>query len=207
MIMCSFGPQSPLKTPVSLGVQDTLTVSLTAKDNDKGKRPHQAFVLLKEEDTGLEAPFPLSVRDTGKGNVKIVRNKLAAPIPLRPQSGTNCCIFQTQKDLPAQFFASSKPLHATVVIGSFGSSQGLVADAFDIDVKQDTLTPPPSIPESLRYGKKPQIHHIFKEDTKYAPTFLALIFMVAVGATLPIFLAAVSYTKVSEDSVLGTNSY
>lgn len=69
----SFGPKSPLKTPVALGAQDTLTVSLTAKDNGKAKRPHQAFVLLKDEDTGLEAPFPLSVRDTGKGNVKIVR--------------------------------------------------------------------------------------------------------------------------------------
>lgn len=69
----SFGPSSPLKSPVALGAQDTLTISLTAKDNGKAKRPHQAFVLLKDEDTGLEAPFPLSVRDTGKGNVKIVR--------------------------------------------------------------------------------------------------------------------------------------
>lgn len=72
MILHSFGPQSPLETPVSLGAQDTLFVSLTTKDNGKGKRPHQAFVLLKEEDTGLEAPFPLAIRDTGKGNVKIV---------------------------------------------------------------------------------------------------------------------------------------
>lgn len=76
MILNSFGPQSPLKTPVSLTAQDTLTVSLTAKDNGKAKRPHQAFVLLKEDDTGLEAPFPLTVRDTGKGNVKIVCGKL-----------------------------------------------------------------------------------------------------------------------------------
>lgn len=102
------------------------------------------------------------------------------------------CNKQTQKDLPSQFFASSKPLHATVVIGSFGSSQALVADAFDIDVKQDTLVPPPTVPESLRYGKRPQIHHIFREDTKFAPSFLAVVFMIAVGATLPLFLAAVS---------------
>lgn len=72
----SFGLESPLETPVSLGAQDTLTISLTAKDSGKGKRPHQAFVLLKEEDTGLEAPFPLSIRDTGKGNVKIVRSRI-----------------------------------------------------------------------------------------------------------------------------------
>lgn len=79
MVLNSFGPESPLKTPVSLGAQDTLTISLTAKDNGKGKRPHQAFVLLKEEDTGLEAPFPLSTRDTGKGNVKIVRWLICSP--------------------------------------------------------------------------------------------------------------------------------
>lgn len=86
MILNSFGAQSPLKTPVSLSVQDTLTVSLIAKDNGKGKRPHQAFVLLKEVDTGLEAPFPLSIRDTGKGNVKIVRGRIAAPALMRLHS-------------------------------------------------------------------------------------------------------------------------
>lgn len=75
----SFGPQSPLKTPVTLSAQDTLTVSLTAKDNGKAKRPHQAFVLLKDQETGLEAPFPLTIRDTGKGNVKIVRVMICDP--------------------------------------------------------------------------------------------------------------------------------
>lgn len=80
----SFGPQSPLKSPVALGAQDTLTITLTAKDNGKAKRPHQAFVLLKDEDTGLEAPFPLNVRDTGKGNVKIVRAALYATLAAPP---------------------------------------------------------------------------------------------------------------------------
>ena len=57
---------------VTLGSQDTVTISLTAKDNGKAKRPHQAFVLLKDEETGLEAPFPLTVKDDGKAKVQIV---------------------------------------------------------------------------------------------------------------------------------------
>lgn len=66
-----FGPKSPLETPITLNAQDTLTVSLTAKDSGKAKRPHQAFLLLKDEN-GLEAPFPLSVKDSGKAKVQIV---------------------------------------------------------------------------------------------------------------------------------------
>lgn len=67
-----FGPKSPLETPITLSAQDTLTISLTAKDSGKAKRPHQAFLLLKDE-SGLEAPFPLSVKDSGKAKVQIVR--------------------------------------------------------------------------------------------------------------------------------------
>jgi oligosaccharyltransferase complex subunit delta (ribophorin II) len=67
----SFGPKSPLENPITLSAQDTLTVSLTAKDSGKAKRPHQAFLLLKDE-SGLEAPFPLSVKESGKAKVQIV---------------------------------------------------------------------------------------------------------------------------------------
>lgn len=71
-ISLRFGPKSPLETPITLNAQDTITVSLTAKDSGKAKRPHQAFLLLKDE-SGLEAPFPLSVKDSGKAKVQIVR--------------------------------------------------------------------------------------------------------------------------------------
>lgn len=46
---------------------------LSAKDNGKGKRPHQAFLVLREQDSGLEAPFPLTVKDNGKAAAQIVR--------------------------------------------------------------------------------------------------------------------------------------
>jgi len=58
---------------VALGSIDTLKIVLTAKDNGKGKRPHQAFVILKEQDSGLEAPFPLNTKESGKAVVQIVR--------------------------------------------------------------------------------------------------------------------------------------
>lgn len=46
---------------------------LTAKDNGQAKRPHQAFVVLQEQESGLEAPFPLTVKENGKAVVQIVR--------------------------------------------------------------------------------------------------------------------------------------
>jgi len=65
--------KSPLPKPVALGTTDSLKVAFTAKDNGKGKRPHQAFVILKDQDSGLEAPFPLNTKDNGKAVVQIVR--------------------------------------------------------------------------------------------------------------------------------------
>lgn len=63
----------PLSKTVALGNTDSLKVILTAKDNGKAKRPHQAFVVLKEQDSGLETPFPLVTKESGKGAVTIVR--------------------------------------------------------------------------------------------------------------------------------------
>lgn len=57
---------------LTLGHQDKLKVTLTTKDGSKAKRPHQAFLVVKEA-SGLEAPFPLTVKDSGKATVEIVR--------------------------------------------------------------------------------------------------------------------------------------
>lgn len=60
-----------------LGATDTIKIILTAKDNGNAKRPHQAFLVLKDEDSGLEAPFPLTVKDTGKAVGQIVSYSLS----------------------------------------------------------------------------------------------------------------------------------
>lgn len=67
-----FSDADRVKKSVTLGHQDTLKVSLTAQEGSKAKRPHQAFLVLKEA-SGLEAPFPLTVKASGKGTVQIVR--------------------------------------------------------------------------------------------------------------------------------------
>jgi oligosaccharyltransferase complex subunit delta (ribophorin II) len=64
---------APLAKPVTLGSTDSLKIILTATEAGKPKRPHQAFLLLRDQDTGLEATFPFSVKDNGKGKVDFVR--------------------------------------------------------------------------------------------------------------------------------------
>lgn len=62
----------PLAKDVSLGPADTLKIIITATENGAAKRPHQAFLLLRDQDTGLETTFPFSVKDSGKGKVDFV---------------------------------------------------------------------------------------------------------------------------------------
>lgn len=70
---CRFSETSPASEPVSFGSSEPLKVLLTAKENGKAKRPHQAFLVLREPASGLEAPFPFTVKDNGKAVVEIVR--------------------------------------------------------------------------------------------------------------------------------------
>ncbi len=58
--------------PITFGSTDTLKILLTTKEDGTAKRPHQAFLMLKEVDTGLETAFPLTVKETGKGKLDIV---------------------------------------------------------------------------------------------------------------------------------------
>ncbi|KAK0657462.1 Oligosaccharyltransferase subunit Ribophorin II-domain-containing protein [Cercophora newfieldiana] len=154
--------KSPLSKAVSLGSADTLKVALTAKDNGKGKRPHQAFVILKEQDSGLEAPFPLNTKENGKAVVQI-----------------------SQKEIPAPLLVSTKPLKASIVIGSFGSAQAYNGQVFDIEIKTDPNAPAPQYEKALRYGQKPEIYHIFRADPKSPPKVISLFFALAVIATVP----------------------
>jgi oligosaccharyltransferase complex subunit delta (ribophorin II) len=50
--------------------------------------------------------------------------------------------------------------------------------------KQSTTDAP------LRYGKQPEIHHIYRSDARSPPKFLTLIFTLAVVACLPALLLA-----------------
>ncbi|KAL8714576.1 MAG: hypothetical protein Q9220_001524 [cf. Caloplaca sp. 1 TL-2023] len=112
-----------LPQPISLGPSDTLKILLTTKNGKTPKRPHQAFLLLKDPTSNLDTSFPLSVKESGKGKVELI--------------------------------------------------------------ELDPASPPPSSPKPLRYGKLPEIHHIFKADPTNPPKIITIVFLVAVLAAVP----------------------
>jgi len=166
-----------------LGTADTLKVVLTATEGDDAKRPHQAFLTLRETATGLEESFPISIRASGKGDVKVVCRPA-----MNPWDNSKLNIIQTQKDLPLQLLTAESPLKASLVLASFGSSTPLNTVVFDLTVARDSSVPM-NIPEKpLRYGKLEEIHHIFRADPKSGPKIFSIVFTLAVLATVPILL-------------------
>ncbi|KAL8980420.1 MAG: hypothetical protein Q9205_004490 [Flavoplaca limonia] len=151
--------------PISLGESDTLKILLTANEGKKASRPHQAFLLLREPKSNLDTSFPLSIKDSGKGKLEL-----------------------TQKDLPVQFLSGSQTLSASLIIASFGSSKPYRNHAFDLKVEFESSSPPRPVDKPLRYGKLPEIHHIFKPDPKSPPKIITIVFAVAVIAALPSLL-------------------
>jgi oligosaccharyltransferase complex subunit delta (ribophorin II) len=183
-----------------LGAGDSLKIVLTATEDGKGKRPHQAFLLLRDPDTGLEATFPFSVKDTGKSKVDFVR------IMSQFLSQETCLIsLQTQKDIPVQLLSTQQPLSATLLLASFGSSKPFSSHVFDLELKHDPNVPLPKHEKPLRYGKREEIHHIFRADPKSGPKIISLFFVLAVLATLPVLLGAVCSIAVHEDVCYFTN--
>lgn len=67
-------PNNHNPTPISLSSSDTLKLVLTATEDKTPKRPHQAFLTLTEISTGLEDSFALSVKESGKAKLDLVRS-------------------------------------------------------------------------------------------------------------------------------------
>lgn len=70
-----------LQNSVKLGPTDTLKLILTATDNGSPKRPHQAFLLLRDWSTKLETSFTFSMKESGKGKLEIVRPRPGTKAP------------------------------------------------------------------------------------------------------------------------------
>lgn len=98
---------------------------------------------------------------------------------------------QTQRDLPIQLLVSSQPLEASLVLGSFGSSKASVTPVFDINLELDPNAPSPTSEPPLRYGKQPEINHIFRPEPKNPPKIVSIVFALAVLATVPALLIGV----------------
>ncbi|KAF1350093.1 Oligosaccharyltransferase subunit Ribophorin II-domain-containing protein [Delphinella strobiligena] len=160
-------PHKQLSKDVALGAADTLKVILTTTEGDAPKRPHQAFLSIREPKTGLEESFPFSIKESGKGKVEV-----------------------TQKDLPVQLLTAGLPLEAKIVIASFGSSTAYYKKAFEINVGLDPNAPI-AVPEApTRYGKLAEIHHIFRADPQSPPKIVSTVFALAIAATFPVLLGA-----------------
>jgi oligosaccharyltransferase complex subunit delta (ribophorin II) len=82
---------------------------------------------------------------------------------------------------------SSKTLHASIVLGGFGSSKPSNTEVLTFQVNSDKQ---PTISDVLRYGKFPEIHHIFRDDARSPPKILTLVFTLAVVAALPVLLGS-----------------
>ncbi|RVX67448.1 hypothetical protein B0A52_08801 [Exophiala mesophila] len=163
-------PSKPVTSPIKLGPVDTLKVVLSTQEGKSAKRPHQAFLLLQDPATNLDISYPFSVKESGKAKLDL-----------------------THKDLPVQFLRGSSPLTASIILGSVGTSEALNSKAFTLNVDLEGSTTVPSSEKPIRYGKRPEIHHIFRADPKSPNIVITLTFLGAVLATLPVLFGAWLY--------------
>ena len=83
------------------------------------------------------------------------------------------------------------------MIGSFGSSEAFDKSVFKLSIDRDPGAPVPTA-DMPRYGKLPEIHHVFKDAPRSPPIVITLAFVAVVGATLPILGALVGqYSMIS----------
>ena len=119
---------------------------------------------------------------------------------------TSSNLEQTQKDLPTQFLRSTSPLSASLVIASFGNTEGYYSEAFPLTVKVDSDTPIAAPEKPLRYGKQPEIHHVFRSDPKSPNILIVAVFTIAAVATLPVLLGLVSLQSSCSPAVHKTDN-
>lgn len=89
-----------------------------------------------------------------------------------------------------QFLTTSSPVDAEIVIGSFGSSDPYQKLAFQLSVNAEGKKSSKS-GDIERYGKLPEIHHIFKQDAQSPAVIITLVFLVATLLTIPVLTASV----------------
>ena len=61
-----------LSKPLSLGASDNLKILLTTSENKKAKRPHQAFLNLRDPKSDLETSLAFQVKENGKAKIDLV---------------------------------------------------------------------------------------------------------------------------------------
>jgi oligosaccharyltransferase complex subunit delta (ribophorin II) len=92
-----------------------------------------------------------------------------------------------------QLATTTSPLEASLVLASFGSSEGFKKPVFNLEVQIDANAAPIHYEKPLRYGKREEIHHIFRADPKSPPKVISAFFVLAVLAGLPLLFGAVCF--------------
>ena len=165
---------------------------MTTQEDRSAKRPHQAFLLLEDRDSGLDISYSLNVKNNGKAKFKLVSEAVDVRLLSSIAEETS---HQMQKDLPVQFLHSSKPIDASFVIASFGTVKGYNKPTFQIAIERDINAPLPTS-RVVRYGKLDEIHHTFKPDPTSPPVIVSLAFTAAVLAALPTLACVVSFFQI-----------
>ena len=78
------------------------------------------------------------------------------------------------------------------MLASFGSSQGYSKPIVDVEINLDPSLVTPDYQKPLRYGKLPEIHHIFRQGPKNPNAMVSIVFAAAVAATIPALFLGVS---------------
>ena len=67
-------PNNAITKPVSLGTGQSLKIILTATNGGQARKPDQAFLTIADDLRDLDESYPLTLKESGKGTVEIVRN-------------------------------------------------------------------------------------------------------------------------------------
>ncbi|KAH8153939.1 uncharacterized protein LAJ45_01706 [Morchella importuna] len=165
----SFSATKPIVESLTLAPRETLKLTFSLKEDSKAARPHQAFLLVSEEASGLETFYPLTIKgESGKAKVEL-----------------------THKDLPAHLLASPK-LSLSIALGSFGSTPGSILPIGNLIPALDAAALGLLEKQKLKdlgegaivYKAKKEISHIFRADPQNPPKIITLVFLASVIASL-----------------------
>ncbi|CAG8437345.1 6177_t:CDS:2 [Funneliformis mosseae] len=144
---------SSLDKLIELSQGDNLKMIFTIQDKatKSGIQPHQSLLVLSSHQTGSQIPILVKVRETGKARAELY---LKSP---------------TTRNL----FSGNYSLN--LIIGTFSHDNPINyhIGTVKIDIPKTYSAP-------VKYGPKPEIHHIFNPDQKLPPTFLSYSFVVIV---------------------------
>ncbi|CAB4395206.1 Ribophorin II [Rhizophagus irregularis] len=143
---------SSLDKPIELSHGDNLKIifSLRDKETKKGIQPHQSMIILSSKQTENQIPIIVTVRDNGKARAEL--NML---------------------DIPENLFLGNYSLN--LIIGTFSHNNPINYQIGTVNIDVPYLSP-----VLIKYGPKPEIHHIFRPDQKLPPTIISYSFVIIV---------------------------